>query len=50
MIGEGLWARRPAERLLTVSGPFLDSILKITLLMIAQMPIVNKNDVAPLKP
>ena len=24
-IGEGLWARWPAERLLTVSGPFLDS-------------------------
>ena len=24
MIGEGLGARLPAERLLTVSGPFLD--------------------------
>ena len=28
MIGEGLWAPRPAERLLTVSGPFLDFHLK----------------------
>ena len=24
MMGAGLWAPRPAERLLTVSGPFLD--------------------------
>ena len=30
IIDESLWARWPAERLLTVSGPFLDNILERT--------------------
>ena len=30
MIGEGFWAHRPVERLLTVSGPFLDTIFNVT--------------------